>query len=281
MRKILVALSCAALLASCGQSAEQVEKTNERLDSLQTVINQKDNELNGLMATFNEIQQGFDLINEAEGRVNLYKANAENSAQDLKENMEFIQKTMDENKKKIAELQEKLKKSGINSAKLQEAVNRLSAQMKQKDLEIAELQAQLTMKDERIAELGQTVDDLSAQNDEIRKAKEATDEVASKQDAMLNTAWYVYGTKSELKERKILVDGDVLKDANFDADYFTKIDIRNTTTIPLKSKSAKVLTTHPDDSYKLEKDAKGEYTLRITDVSKFWSVSKYLVIRVK
>lgn len=281
MKKILITMACTAMLVSCNQSSDQTARINGRLDSLQTVINQKDNELNELMGTFNEIQQGFDLINEAEGRVNLYKENAENNAQDLKENMEFIQKTMEENRKKIEELQAQLKKSGINSAKLQEAVNKLSAQMKQKDKEIEELHAQLAMKDVRIAELGQSVDQLSAENEEIRKAKEETEKVADEQDAMLNTAWFVYGTKSELKERKILVDGDVLKDSNFDADYFTKIDIRNTTVFPFRSKSAKVLTTHPTDSYTLLKDSKGEYTLRVTDASKFWSVSKYLVVRVK
>ena len=74
---------------------------------------------------------------------------------------------------------------------------------------------------------------------------------------------------------------DVLKNKDFEADYFTKIDIRKTTVIPLNSKSAKLLTSHPAGSFSLLKDSKGEYTLRITSPSDFWNVSKYLVIKVK
>ena len=63
--------------------------------------------------------------------------------------------------------------------------------------------------------------------------------------------------------------------------YFTKIDIRKVNVIPLESRYAELLTNHPANSYSLLKDSKGEYTLRITDAAKFWSVSKYLVVRVK
>ncbi len=41
------------------------------------------------------------------------------------------------------------------------------------------------------------------------------------------------------------------------------------------------MTAHPEGSYTLDRDAQGQYTLRITDPNRFWSVSKYLVIVVK
>lgn len=68
---------------------------------------------------------------------------------------------------------------------------------------------------------------------------------------------------------------------DFNKDYFTEIDIRTTKTIELYSKSAKILTSHPDGSYTLEKNSKGEYVLSITNAKYFWSLSKYLVIQVK
>ena len=61
----------------------------------------------------------------------------------------------------------------------------------------------------------------------------------------LNAAWFVFGTKSELKAQKILQSGDVLKSADFNKDYFTQIDIRTTKEIKLYSKRAELLTTHP------------------------------------
>lgn len=281
MKKLLVVLACASILISCGPSESERLQMNGRIDSLQAVVNQRDSEIDELMGTFNEIQNGFEQINAAEGRVALYADNYEKNSKDLQENMKFIQQTMEENRKKIEELQARLKSSGINAAKLQAAVDKLTSQMKAKDKEIADLRTLLANKDIQIAELGDSLTSVVAKSEEIKKAKEEVDQIASKQDELLNTAWYVYGTKKELKERKILVDGDVLKDSSFDADYFTKIDIRNTIVIPLNSKSAKVLTTHPEDSYTLIKGTNDEYTLRIKDPSAFWSVSKYLVIRVK
>jgi chromosome segregation ATPase len=262
-------------------SESEQNKVNGRIDSLQTVINQRDSEIDELMGTFNEIQTAFDQINAAEGRVSLFADNYEKNSDALQENMKFIQETMEANRKKIDELQAHLKSSGINAKKLQDAIDKLNSQMKEKDKSITELRTLLANKDIQIAELGDSLASVSAKNEEIEKAKEAVDQIASKQDELLNTAWYVYGTKSELKERRILVDGDVLKTSDFDADYFTKIDIRNTIVIPLNSKSVKVLTTHPEDSYTLIKGSNGEYTLRIKDPSIFWSVSKYLVVRVK
>lgn len=91
----------------------------------------------------------------------------------------------------------------------------------------------------------------------------------------------MFGTKAELKSQKILQSGDVLKSSDFNKDYFTQIDVRTTKEVKLYSKRAEVLTNHPASSYTLDKDDKGQLTLRISNPKEFWSVSKYLVIQVK
>lgn len=89
-----------------------------------------------------------------------------------------------------------------------------------------------------------------------------------------------FGTKKELKGQHILEGGKVMN-GNFNKNYFTKVDIRNTTEIKLYSKSAKLLTAHPASSYSLTHDASKQYVLRITNPQIFWSTSKYLVVLVK
>ena len=272
----------AGCLVACDGGNGGKDSVESEKDSLRSVIEQKDNEINDLMGTFNEIQQGFDLINEAEGRVNMLKGNAErnNMAENIRENMEFIQQTLAENKRKIAELENKLNSSSINSSKLKETVNRLMGQLKEKDEEIELLRSELAEKNVMIAALDSTVNVLKDENAEIRRDRDVSDEIARNQDVQLNTAWYVFGTSKELKEQGILQKGEVLK-GEYNKNYFTKIDIRKVNVIPLESRYAELLTNHPANSYSLLKDSKGEYTLRITDAAKFWSVSKYLVVRVK
>jgi hypothetical protein len=97
----------ASALMACNEGMKGSGNVDRERDSLRNIIDQKDNEINDLMGTFNEIQQGFDLINEAEGRVNMLKDNAENnsSRENIRENMTFIQETMEENRRKIEELE--------------------------------------------------------------------------------------------------------------------------------------------------------------------------------
>ena len=109
---------------------------------------------------------------------------------------------------------------------------------------------------------------------------EQKSQVISHQDKQLNTAWYVFGTRKELKEQNIIDGGKVLS-SNFNKNYFTKIDIRKDKEIKLYSKSAKLLTAHPASSYTLTRDANKQYVLRITNPQIFWSTSKYLVIQVR
>ena len=97
----------------------------------------------------------------------------------------------------------------------------------------------------------------------------------------MNTVWYAIGTKSELKEEKILRSGDVLQEQDANLDYFTKADKRSLTTIPTNAKGAKLLTIHPEGSYRLERDKNKEYVLTITNPDKFWELSRYLVIQVR
>lgn len=282
MKKIIFMAALVSMLASCIDGFKGNSQGDRERDSLRNVIDQKDSELNDLMGTFNEIQQGFDLINEAEGRVNMLRTGAENnnSAENIRENMQFIQETLDENKRKIEELQSKLKSSSINSAKLKDAINSLTQQLNEKNAELETLRAQLAEKDVKIEELSGTVSNLQTENAQVKQQRDETEQIARNQDAQLNTAWYVFGTSKELKAEGILSKGEVLQ-GNYNKNYFTQIDIRKVNVIPLESKSATILTNHPAGSYTLLKDSKGQYTLRITDVAKFWSVSKYLVVKVK
>ena len=235
------------------------------------------------MGTVNEIQEGFRRINEAEGRITVNDGNmeSETSKQAIRENMQYIQDAMAQNRDKISQLKEKLRTSSIGGDKLKKMVDDLSAQLEAQKQRVQELEAQLAEKDIVIAQQGEAITNLNENVNTLTEENKAKSQTVADQDKQIHTAWYVFGTKSELKEQKILQKGDVLKGDDFNKDYFTKVDIRYDKEIKLYSKSAKLLTNHPAGSYKLEKDNKGQYVLHITAPETFWSVSKYLVIQVK
>lgn len=291
MKKVVLLFAAAMMLAlgACDTRKEKQDalaNASALDDSLQQVIVQKDNELNDLMGTLNEIQEGFRQINEAEGRVNVERNHGEGSNKQLiVENMEFIQKTMKFNRELIASLRQQLKNSTASNSRLkatiEETVANLTAQLEEKDKQIAALREELARKDIRIAEQDDQISTLNTNVRALTSENESKTQTVNAQDQELHTAYYVFGTKKELREQNILERGDVLRSGSFNKNYFTRIDIRVTKVIKLYSKSAKLMTTHPEGSYTLDKDVSGQYTLRITNPQKFWSVSKYLVITVK
>lgn len=284
MKKVvLFSLCAAALLASCTNSGQKKDALQAQNDSLMLELSNRDAELDEIMGSFNEIQEGFREINEAENRVDL-KGDAmesKSSAEKIKEDIRFISQKLQANRARIAELEKQLQNSKYQSAELKKAIQNLTAQLESKQKQIETLQAELASKNIRIAELDEAVADLNKNVDQLTAENEAKTETVAAQDKALNTAWYVFGTKSELKDQKILKGGDVLKDNEFNKDYFTEIDIRKDKEVKLYSKRAQLLTTHPEGSYELVKDDKGQLTLKITNPSQFWSVSRYLVIQVR
>ena len=283
MKKVLFFAVCLLALVSCKDNGNNKERAdlNQRIDSLQRVNVQKDNEINDMLETLNSIEDGFRAINEAQGRVTVERrGEGANASARIRENMQFIQETMNQNKELINKLRIRLRDSNTASEQLRKTIENLTAQMEEKESEIAVLREELEAKDIHIAELDQQVSQLSDDVVMLKDENAQKDETIGTQDKELNTAWYVFGTKRELKEQNILKSGEVLQ-GNFNKNYFTKIDIRVDKEIKLMSRDAKLLTNHPAGSYTLERDANKQYVLRITNPQQFWSTSKYLVVQVK
>ena len=285
MKKVVIVLATVVALTSCdmiGGGRKQLQAEN---DSLMAVLANRNAELDEMLSTFNDISEGFRQINAAESRVDLQRyavsEGSLNAKEQLTNDIEFIRKQMEENREQIAKLQEQLKKSNNQSSQLRRAVEQLTKELEDKAQHIENLRAELAAKNIQIQELDMTVKALAVARKELADANEAKAETISRQDQALHTAWFVFGTKSELKEKNILRKGEVLTGDKVDFKYFTKIDIRSTNQIRLFAKGAELLTNHPKSSYIFEKDDQGELTLKITNTKEFWSISKYLVIQVK
>jgi hypothetical protein len=101
----------------------------------------------------------------------------------------------------------------------------------------------------------------------------------------MNSVYYAFGTSKELKEKNVITKeggfigmgkSTKLKD-DFNKEYFTKVNASQTTSIDIRAKKAKIITSHPSSSYKLIGEKSVE-KIEITNTEDFWSNSKYLVI---
>ncbi len=123
---------------------------------------------------------------------------------------------------------------------------------------------------------------LTQQNvqQEVKIAEQ--EEVLVQQDALLNEGYVKIGSKAELKAAGLLTGGFLKKNkvdmSSIDKSLFQKVDIRHVTEIPIPSKKPKLLSPAPADSYHFETDG-GSSTLVITNPTRFWSVSNFLIIQ--
>ena len=283
MKKLfLVACVAAFCLTGCNNGKnDSAAQNTAQADSLNGIIAQKDSEINDLLGTLNEIEEGFQQISEAEHRVSLAKdGEGVNKKQKLKEDIQFIADRMKQNRELIAKLQKQLANGTLKGAQLQKTIEGLQKKLEEKDAQLQTLREELDKKDIHIAALDETVNNLNTKTNRLTAESNQKTETINAQDKQIHTAWYVFGTKKELKEQSIIQDGKVMT-GNFNKNYFTKVDIRNLSEIKLYSKSAKLLTIHPSSSYSLVRDANKQYTLHITNSQLFWSTSKYLVVLVK
>ena len=282
--KQLKLFACLALLllgACTGKKSSPDLANMEQNDSLQRIIAQRDSEINDMMSTLNEIQEGLSAINQAENRLSIAReGEGANKTAQIKENIKFIANTMARNRELMKRLQQQLRESRFNGDELRKTISNLTQQLDDKAQELQRLKAELDAKDIHIAELDEKIDNLNDNVENLQTDAQQKAQTISNQDKQLNTAWFVFGTKKELKEQHIMENGKVLQ-SYFNKNYFAKIDIRIDKEIKFYSKSARILTMHPSGSYTLTPDVNKQYVLRITNPQLFWSTSKYLVVLVK
>lgn len=289
MKKLLLACTCATLLVSCGQNSAEYKKLKAENDSLKIENTKATSEMNEILSTLNDVEADIQSIRDAENYLNLQQQTggefSKSNREQIKQNMQLISKTLKKNKETISQLEDKLKKSGIQSAALRKTISRLSSELDQKATMIVALQEDLAKKNVRIQELDEMVSSLNEDVENLATTAAVQSEKLNEQDKALNTAYYCFGTAKELKDQKILSGGGLFSkskvlQSGFNKDYFISVDVREVKEIPLFAAKAKLKSNHPEGSYEFVKDEDGNLTLNITDPKTFWSLGKYLVIEV-
>lgn len=262
-----------------------VEKanTNEMMKLKDSVMVDMDN-------SFFEIENSLKLIKEKRNQISMIKSEGgKNRKQAIIDDINLLDNLMEENNKKIADLEQKLRKSGLNLKSYEKRLQSLTETIESQNVEIAELKKIVESKNMTLAELDSKIKNLNS------NMAQQTDTINFKQKVIvdktdkLNTAHVKVGTFKELKAEGILDrEGGVLGlgsskaiQENFDPSHFTTLDIRQTKTIPVNAKKASLISEHPNNSYSLVEENGQIAYLEIKDPQEFWRISKYAVIQVR
>ncbi|MCD4794127.1 MAG: hypothetical protein K8R54_12890 [Bacteroidales bacterium] len=280
------------LMFACGESKEEI-RLKSQVDSLMSITSEDQVTMNEYLKSFNEIQMNLNEIKEKEniittqtvGDVELEDTDVEAINNDIL----AIYELMQENKKKLAYLRNKLDKSNSKNKELRTTIKLLNNSIVQKDIELTDLRSQLVQKNIDITELNLKIAAMDSSLAEMSFESVVKDSLITDQDVKLHTAFYIIDTKKNLKNKGILKsDGGFIgigsnTKVKMKESEFTEVDIRETMEFSLnETKKVQLITDHPEGSYKFEQSADGKYIkLKVINADDFWKMSKYLVISVK
>lgn len=288
IRLFALALACLAMMPSCKDEKKQNEEStlqadanNELNDSLATVMAEKDS----LMALMNDVADGMMQIKEMQDIVTAQNLNSETPDRkaQLRNDIILIQQSIALKRQRLDELEKKLTQSTNYNAEMQKTIANLKNQLETQEGIISSLKKELAAAHIEISNLNTRVDSLKTVNTTVSREKEAAQQESERLTNELNTCYYAVGSKSELKDNRIIETGFLRKtkimEGDFEKSYFTKADKRTLNEIQLHSKKAEVMSKHPKEAYTLTDGPSGK-VLRILNSTKFWEYSNYLVVKV-
>ena len=259
----------------------QQNANTERDDSLRTALAEKDS----LLSLFATISEGIYQIKEMENLLSVSNLSNESPSrkQEIINDIKLIKLDIESRRRSLENLEARLSKSNNYNEEMKKTIEALRSQIAMQEETIANLQAELAAANIKISDLNKDVDSLITRNAETTIEKKAAQEESIRLNNALNTCYYVIGSKSELKEHKIIESGFLRKtkvmESDYELSYFTRADKRTLNEIPLHSKKVKVLSKHPADSYQIVTDGDSK-TLVINNKTKFWELSNYLIIQI-
>lgn len=284
---LLVAIF-AVMATSCVENSEKYKTLLAQRDSLQSNIQIVQDSYNQSMDLLSAVDSGFAAISETEKSLKMdlngMEGNGNSKKAEMAARFEQLKKILDENKTKVNKLQALLAAQGGKNEALAATIKRLETELADKASSITALQEELAKKDIQINELNTTVGNLNTNINALNEESKNQKQTIKEQDASLNKVWYYVGNSKSLKEAGIVTSNGLFQaksvlDGNFNKSIFVEADKRELSSISTGSKKAKVLSNHPKDSYSLKTNDDKTVTIVISNVDKFWSVSKYLVVQ--
>ena len=289
---LFAALFLIAFATSCDvERSEKYQTLLAERDSLYTEAVAAKGGFDNALSTINEIENALESIRAAEGIILM--ENQEGNTSKAVSEINAIQQTLRENRDKINALEKQLAEQGAKSKALNQTINRLKKQLDDKDVFINNLKDELQQSRQQIADLSEQVSDLNenisslnSSLDVMNEMNAVQQETIENQDVMLNTVWVCVAAESALIEKGIISKGGLfqakeISKQGFDKSQFVQADKRELNVIPLNTKKAKMMTTHPENSYQINEGEQGSLELQIIDKDAFWSISNYLVVSIK
>ncbi|MBN1292986.1 MAG: hypothetical protein JXB48_14185 [Candidatus Latescibacteria bacterium] len=270
------------------QLTEEKKSLEDQKSSLNTKIDEITSTIDEIAARIQDVRQRTVVITQ------LVAQTAEGGKKDqILGNIAAVENQLVQDKKDIEGLMVKMEKSGIRIKSLEAVVKTLKNEITGHVERIENLRSIVEHKNEVIRT---TENALDATKNELTITQASLDmteqELSATKNTLketINTAYYLVGTKNQLKELNVIDEKGWLVfnkginlSANINEKNFQRIDITEQREFPIacNAEDVRILPERDVSSYKIEVVEKNKSVLKITDPEKFWKI-KYLAVMVK
>ena len=283
-----ITIVCLVILLYACNGNKQKEYTT-RIDSLQSVINERTSQYDELTSYLDLVASGLDSINSMENIIYLGKDEVTGkklTRKEIRQRIDDLKELVIRQRTRIEELSDSL--SFITDKKvaaLQTIIANLNAQLEEKERTIQQLKGELNSSKTTITNLQANVSKLNQEKGALEEHVSMQEEALERQNDMINEGYYIIGTRKELKAAGV-ISANLLQKSKVnletaDLSKLQKIDIRTfSNEMKINAKKAVILSHMPEASYSMVQE-NGQVILYIKDAALFWSLSKILVIQIK
>ncbi len=276
---------CALLVIGCNNDKEELQKqltdAQNARTSLQQDITDRDAYFEQVMKSVNEVYADLEKARIKEGELKKKGTGVEGPSQytnvqsrdRLLQNISEIGSSLQENRKKIAALQVRMKDFKGQIAGLNSLIENLKASIAEREQSITQLQAK--------------VEGLQATMAEKTKLIEEREMTISEQQRAMNTGFYIIGTRDELRKKGIITDeggflwgllgSTTVMSTGVDQSNFTPIDKTKDQTIKVDGRIEEILPKRNADLFAAKQNEEKSSELTIMSPGRFWQ-ENYLVI---
>ncbi len=282
----LVAL-CIVLVIGCSNKEEELQKQVAKLQgeqsTLQQSITDRDKYFEDVMKSVNEVYADLEKARSKEAQLVERTGGPEGPAQitntdtrqKLLQNISDIGAGLKENRKKISDLQGRMKSFRGEIAGLKKLVENLKQSLQEREQSIAQLETKVQGLESTVAENVKTISEKES--------------VIDRQKRMISTAFYVVGTRKELEEKGIITNeggfpwglfgSTTILASGVDQSLFTPISKTDDKTISVQGTIKEILPHRSEEFFTTAHPEESQSALTIVQPDKFWQ-DNYLVVVV-
>jgi len=292
MKTVMAIIACGIILAGCNTREKELEKQNAELqsksDGLYKELTSRDQYIEEVMGAINDMHENLAVSREKEKLIMKESGGIEGSRsassaqvrQRMLQQISEIDSGLKSNKKKLEDLQARVKSNRTQIASLNKMVSNLKQTLEEREQSIAQLETTVKSLQEEVG----TKTAMIAERDATIGQQQT---LISQQSSTISTAFYIVGTRAELEQKGIIADqggflwglfgSTTVLASGFDNSLFKPINKTREMNIEVKGQIDEILPRRNRDYYATSAPDKDHSSLQILRPESFWQ-DMYLVI---